>query len=117
MSCQNVAITTLFSCSAANPCPSSPTRPCQRAEDCPLGGTCQAGFCAAPCVEGRCGCLGDAECPRDSCRQGTCALAGTSCITDTDCAPIRCVAQADAGWCLIGRNCLPRPGLTCADVR
>lgn len=117
-SCQDVAVVlTRLSCSTANACPGNPTLPCATSADCRFGATCVGNVCTPPCVGNFCGCLVDADCVQETCNAGSCSITGGACSTETDCEPITCVASAGAGRCLIGRNCSPTPGLTCADVK
>jgi hypothetical protein len=80
------------------------------------------GACAGRCdvaegeVLGYCSCQQDADCAQGTCSQGACTLSRKPCVTDSDCRPVRCVELNGAGGCLIGRNCAPDEGLTCAEV-
>ncbi len=106
---------------------------CSKDEDCPRGGRCfkelgaLTGWCYARCYRqegagsGFCGCIVDEDCFQDSCdpvsrtctvSRKPCDLSGAGCTTK-----IRCVDFGGAGGCLIGKNCAPVEGLTCADVR
>ncbi len=111
--CADVSVSTFLECSASSPCASNPTLPCGGGSTCPNGGACDTGFCRPACSSGSCGCLVDSDCPRETCQAGKCSLTRASCLNEQDCTAIRC----SAGQCLIGRNCSPARGLTCADVR
>ena len=116
--CQDVMVVAReWSCSAASPCPPNPTLPCGTSMDCRVGSQCVSGFCAPPCLNGFCGCQVDTDCVQETCAAGQCSITRLGCVTETNCRPIRCVASGDAGACLIGANCSPAPGLTCADVK
>ena len=66
----------------------------------------------------------DAECPSDSCDATTrrCALSRKTCDPNDPSAcsdpssRIYCTNIAGSNGCVIGRNCVPLPGLSCADV-
>lgn len=115
--CQDIAVVTAQSCSAGSPCPANPSLPCATAADCRNGAACEGNFCAPPCLGSFCGCLVDADCLQQTCAGGNCSITNGACVTEADCRPLTCVPSGGAGRCLIGNNCAPAPGLTCADVR
>ncbi|WP_163992039.1 hypothetical protein [Pyxidicoccus caerfyrddinensis] len=67
-------------------------------------------------VEGFCTCQQDADCVQDACSQGACTVSRRPCTGDADCRPIRCVDSGGVRGCLVGQNCAPEEGLTCAEV-
>jgi hypothetical protein len=115
-------------CRADSECPPDSNLPCHSEADCPRGGQCvkasgqQVGACAGRCdvaegdVLGYCSCQQDTDCAQGTCSQGACTLSRKPCVTDTDCRPVRCVDFKGVGGCLIGQNCAPDEGLTCAEV-
>lgn len=99
--------------------------PCTDDLDCPELGACLKQECRARegAVFGVCSCTKDTDCPRDRCMDpdlsdtanpvaGRCELSGHPCYEDADCDVITCVG----GGCLLGRNCKPQSGRTCADL-
>lgn len=105
--------------------------PCERDEDCPNHGMCgrdpgmPTGFCYGACTfhEGAnqsfCACVADEDCAQDSCvaETRTCSISKRPCDPKAGgCTKIRCVDFGNKGGCLIGQNCKPVEGLTCADV-
>lgn len=115
-------------CRSDAECPPDPSLPCQEDTDCRRGGQCvkgsgqAVGACAGRCdvaegdVLGYCSCQQDPDCAQGTCSQGACTLSRKPCVTDSDCRPVRCVDFNGAGGCLIGQNCAPEEGLTCAEV-
>jgi hypothetical protein len=70
---------------------------------------------------GRCTCVTDLDCAPDVCNQGQCTVSLAPCVSQGDCRGRNCVDTPGPdggifGSCLIGKNCLPAPGKTCADV-
>lgn len=133
--CQDIRVVyTRWVCSASGlACAVNPSLPCQRPQDCPRGGACvipagqTIGQCSGQCVlgegqsQGFCSCLVDSDCAQQSCTGGECSISRGSCVTEQDCRPIRCVDMPTPdggriGACLIGQNCAPASGLTCAEV-
>ncbi len=101
---------------------------CSKDSDCPLNGLCSAdGFCYGRCTphEGAnqsfCACVVDDDCVQDSCEPTTrtCTISKRPCdLYGNGCAQkIRCVDFGGQGGCVIGQNCKPLEGLTCAGVR
>jgi hypothetical protein len=115
-------------CRSDAECAPVPSLSCREDPDCGSGGRCvkapgqEAGACAGRCaveegaVEGFCTCQQDADCVQDACSQGTCTVSRRSCTGDADCRPIRCVDSGGVRGCLVGQNCAPGEGLTCAEV-
>jgi hypothetical protein len=107
--------------------------PCTSDQDCPNHGLCakdpgaDAGTCYGKCIrqEGAsqsfCACIVDDDCAQDQCdsETRTCSITRRTCDPQatTPCRKIRCVDFGEIGGCLIGRNCKPVEGLTCADMR
>ena len=107
---------------------------CQTDADCP-GGRCAIaagqtqGRCAGKCIiheggaagSGFCSCVQDADCPTDSCdtTSRVCSLTRKACQLNGDqCAgQLSCVNINGVGGCVIGKNCAPIDGVTCAMVR
>ncbi len=105
---------------------------CEKDEDCPNHGLCghepgnPFGFCYGRCTfhEGAkqsfCACVADKDCAQDTCQveSRTCSISKRTCDpSGSGCREIHCVDFGDKGGCLIGQNCKPVEGLTCADVR
>jgi hypothetical protein len=129
--CDDVVVVRSVGCSQDSDCqPDQVT--CQQDSDCPNGGRCaiatgsSSGFCAGHCAKGEgdnqgfCTCVVDNECDQDVCNSEsrTCSVSQEPCTLDQGCLSIKCVSSP-GGWggCLIGQNCAPESGLTCADVR
>lgn len=104
---------------------------CNTDEDCPNHGLCghdagsPVGYCYGRCTfhEGAkqsfCACVADEDCAQDTCvaETGTCSISKKVCDVNGDgCRKTRCVDFGDKGGCLVGQNCKPLEGLTCADV-
>ncbi|WP_408888882.1 hypothetical protein ACJ2CR_31530 [Myxococcus faecalis] len=123
-----VVVASRARCRSDAECAPSPALPCREDSHCGRGGQCvktqgqEVGACAGRCsiaegdVEGFCTCQQDTDCVQDACSQGTCTVSRRACGSDVDCRPIRCVDHQGAGGCLVGRNCAPEEGLTCAEV-
>lgn len=124
-----IVVFTRWQCSESQPCPGDPSLPCGKDEDCKRGGVCRKlpgqpnGYCAGQCRVregssiGFCSCQVDNDCAQESCSGGECSISRRRCITEQDCRPIHCVDFNGSGGCLIGQNCTPAAGLTCAEVR
>lgn len=131
--CDYVVILTQSLCGVDADCP--PTGgTCTTDADCP-GGRCAiaagdtTGRCAGKCVgseggaagTGFCSCVQDADCPQDTCdpTNRVCGLTRAPCQLDgTQCAgQLSCVNINGVGGCVIGKNCAPVDGVTCAMVR
>ena len=85
--------------------------------DCALGQVCPHGYeCRDISIATGGGpCAGNQDCPMDACdpATNTCTLTGRPCATGAaPCGPIACVE----GACLVGRNCIPVEGLSCANL-
>ena len=108
------------------------TLTCQKDEDCHNHGLCghdpgaPVGFCYGHCtlLEGAtksyCGCITDDDCPQDICVAESRTCSGTLKNCDPNgagCGKIHCVDAGDKSGCMVGQNCKPIIGLTCADVR
>ena len=103
---------------------------CSIDSDCPNHGHCghdpgaPVGFCYGDCVfdEGAklsfCACIGDDDCAQDACvaESQTCSISRRDCDPSAGCRKLRCVDFGNQGGCLIGQNCAPLEGLTCADL-
>jgi hypothetical protein len=105
-------------------CELDPLTRCIRDAECPNLGACLKQECRARegAAFGVCSCTKDSDCPRDRCVGGdlsdpqrpvvgNCELSGHTCFEDAECDIITCVS----GGCLLGRNCKPASGLSCAD--
>ena len=105
---------------------------CQTDGDCPNHGLCAkdagaaSGFCYGKCTfhEGAhqsfCACVADDDCAQEGCdpTNRTCSITERTCDpAGASCRKIRCVDQGDKGGCVVGQNCKPVEGLTCADLR
>jgi len=107
---------------------------CAGDADCP-GGRCaiaagaSEGRCAGVCVgseggaagTGFCSCIQDTDCPLDTCdttsrscglTRAPCQLGGDQCR-----GQLSCVNVNGIGGCVIGKNCAPIDGVSCAEVR
>lgn len=103
------------------------TQRCSQDSDCPQHGSCNPqGYCYGKCTphEGAnqsfCACVVDADCAQDVCDSSTrrCSISRRPCdLHGEGCSKIRCVDFGGQGGCVIGQNCKPLVGLTCADVR
>jgi hypothetical protein len=127
--CNYVLILTQALCTSNDQCPAT-GGPCEGDDDCP-GGRCDAsGYCAGNCRMSReddrvgfCTCVQDADCPVDTCdsTSRTCGLTSDPCQLDGDDNQCRgqltCVNLYGVGACVIGRNCAPEEGVSCAEVR
>lgn len=99
---------------------------CDEDSECPPGAWCREGRCAGKCfgyeggiVGTACSCVSDGQCSRQSCGSDSrCTTSGSSCATDDDCkGKLACLNDGWIGYCKIGENCVPGPGLTCAEFR
>jgi Cys-rich repeat protein len=100
---------------------------CSADKPCRFGGLCSPeGYCYGKCTprEGAdqsfCSCVKDDDCAQDVCESTTrtCSISRQPCdLHGEGCPKIRCVDFGGQGGCVIGRNCKPQVGLTCADVR
>ncbi len=128
--CQDVrVVNTNHACAPSNPfCISNKGQPCSGPEDCPRGVCASDGFCAGECLrdapgstKGHCSCLVDDDCAQDVCTSGVCSVSRGPCDAGIPCPRVHCVALPTEsglrGACHVGQNCLPAPGLTCAQVR
>lgn len=105
--------------------------PCQTDADCP-GARCDQTYhqCAGKCVinegepSGFCTCVQNSECPKDSCDSTTrtCSLTMKTCDPNdpaactTGSSQIFCTNVNGTNGCVIGKNCAPKSGLSCADM-
>ncbi len=131
--CDFVVILTQALCSRDEDC--QPTgAACQSDDECP-GGRCAIppgetiGQCAGICVgheggaagTGFCSCVQDSDCPQDTCDTTTrsCGLTRAPCQLGGDqCrGQLSCVNINGTGGCVIGKNCAPIDGVSCAEVR
>ncbi|RMG17178.1 MAG: hypothetical protein D6729_09480 [Deltaproteobacteria bacterium] len=127
--CHYVVILTQALCSRDEECPATGAA-CETDDDCP-GGRCdaQSGRCAGRCIgseggaggTGFCSCVQDLDCPQDTCdvTDRVCGLTRKPCQVDgNQCrGQLSCVNINGVGGCVIGRNCAPDEGITCAEVR
>ncbi len=104
--------------------------PCETDDDCP-GGRCDeaSGRCGGKCViheghsVGWCTCVQDSDCPVDTCDPMTrrCGLTHEPCQLeggDHECrGQLTCINLYGRGGCVVGRNCAPQEGISCAEVR
>jgi len=110
-------------------CPASPSLPCADDSACLHGGVCvkptgsASGSCAAHCsfregdAAGFCGCQLDSDCAREQCTaDGFCSRTHEPCSSTTPCPRIQCVDVDGVGGCMIGKNCAPTDGLSCAET-
>jgi hypothetical protein len=128
--CDDVIILTQNPCGSDAQCtPSSiPCTPGDGGNGCPTDSQCVGsganarcgGFCEADegNGEGFCTCVTDADCPRDTCDEGTCRISQQPCVVgptgDATCAAyISCYDLQGTRGCFIGRNCAPTHGLHC----
>lgn len=132
-SCHFVVILTQALCGRDTDCPSTGAS-CAGDDDCP-GGRCAIpsgqteGQCAGRCIgseggaagTGFCSCVQDLDCPLDTCdaTSRVCGLTRAPCQLNGDqCrGQLSCVNIDGVGGCVIGRNCAPDEGITCAEVR
>jgi hypothetical protein len=134
--CKNVIVVwTRTACTAPDQCTTPDHRSslaCQTDADCPNNGLCghdpgaPVGFCYGDCKkhEGAnmsfCACVADEDCAQDSCvaESQTCSISRKICDPNGNgCFKTRCVQFNGTGGCVIGQNCKPLEGLTCADVQ
>lgn len=124
--CSDVLRPTQNSCTSHESCKPPPGAPsCEEDADCPPGARCDDGLCAGKCngwegssVAGWCSCLTDEECPTQTCVAGRCDITGALCQDHEDCqGQIVCLNEGEVGYCKIGENCAPAPGLTCSEFR
>lgn len=128
--CRDIRVVyTRWQCGATQACPGDPTLPCGSDTDCKRGASClkaagsDQGLCAGQCRIregsgfGYCSCQVDADCAQQACSGGECSISRKKCIDKADCATIHCVDFDGVGGCLIGQNCTPANGLTCAEVK
>lgn len=130
--CRDIRVVyTQWDCSATRPCPGNPSQPCSADADCARGASClkapgsETGLCAGQCrlregsAFGYCSCQVDADCAQESCTRGECSITRRPCNPEAanPCPTIHCVDFDGVGGCLIGQNCTPANGLTCAEVK
>lgn len=127
--CHFVVILTQALCSVDTDCPATGGA-CTTDADCP-GGRCDpteercAGKCAGheggAAGTGYCSCVQDLDCPQDTCdtQERVCGLTRTPCMLDgSECrGQLSCVNINGVGGCVIGKNCAPDEGISCAMVR
>ncbi len=133
-SCHDVLILTQNTCRGDAQC--VPTgEQCRGDEECPAGSRCakaegqEFGRCGGRCAVGEgdqsgfCTCVTDSDCPQQACgADGRCSISRKRCVPGQDdtcrgADRIVCVNNGELGYCMIGRNCAPDEGITCADVR
>lgn len=123
-SCNNILVLTRALCQVDTDCPANGAS-CEVDRDCP-GARCDQATkqCAGTCSynedskSGFCTCSADSECPTDFCAADfRCNRSRTPCTPEGNECRTYCVNLGNRAACLIGKNCVPGEGLTCADTR